>query len=607
MPSSAVVQPNYGLYFDRPEVNIPAKGLADGLNFRIKNGVLSALNVGWARFSTAWQLDGPVMLIVSFVPRNDIEHLVFVTLKTIYQYDSATDDAFDLNPKYATGTVAVSGTAVTGTGTTWTTNVKAGDKLTFGTAVGKSAKLTWYIVQSVTDNTHLVLTTSAGTIGAGSSYTVSKSFQGDKRDQWDWDVFTKDGASGDDLLFLTNGVDSIVTWNGTAATVVLHPELGFTATSVTAFSNMMIYGKLVEGVNNLPTSIINSDIGLPLHAGSTGTGVSQEFIVHDLSDKIILMLPMADNLAIYSERTITMVQFIGDPLIFAFRQSAHGYGIVGRSAAADFGDHHEFINVDAQYAFDGVALKEINSHVFREAIRRGDPGRRNFTMSHFDEQQGDLIWSIPGTTDPASPNADIASGDRQGNFAFVEHYLEDVPNGVETPFSYRQFPFTATGYYLRKTGLTWAAVSAKWQEYNYSWNDQFFQAAFPQNLAGDDVGKIYILSESQTGDGVALPSFVRFGRTVLGTGRERGMLRRVYPFIETTQTQVSVTVWLADHASGALHSVGPYLYDGTHPEGGHFVSVFHRGRYSSIQYGSPAGLPWVLDGHDYDMTPGPKR
>jgi len=602
--STAVVQPNYGLYYDRPEINIGPKSLADGLNFRIKNGVINANNLGWQRFSTLWQLDGPVMLILGFIPRNDIEHLVFVTLKSIYAYDSATDDALKLNNTYATGTVAVAGTAVTGTGTLWLANVKAGDTITFGTAVGRSAKLTWYTVQTVIDNTHITLATSAGTIGAGASYTVSKTYQGDKRDQWDWDIFTQDGDTGDDLLFLTNGVDPVVTWNGVATTVTNHPELGFTCQALTAFSNMMIYGKLVYGVDNLPTSIINSDVGLPLHAGDTGTGISEQFIVHDGSDKIVLMLPLADNLAIYSDRTITMVQFIGDPLIFAFRQAAHGYGIVGRGAAADFGDHHEFVNVDAQYGFDGVGLHESNSHVFREAIRRGDPDRRAFTFSHFDEQNGDLIWSIPGTTDPATTQT---NANRQGAFAFVEHYLEDVPDGIETPFSYRQFPFVSTGYYLRKTGITWSQITQQWQEYNYGWNDQFFQAAFPQNLAGDDDGLIYILSETQTGNGVALPSFVRFGRFPLGSGRERGMLRRVYPFAETTPTQLQVKIWMSDHASGQMTLAGTYTYDGTQPEGGHFVSVFHRGRYTSIQYGSPEGLAWVLDGHDYDGTAGGRR
>ena len=85
------------------------------------------------------------------------------------------------------------------------------------------------------------------------------------------------------------------------------------------------------------------------------------------------------------------------------------------------------------------------------------------------------------------------------------------------------------------------------------------------------------------------------------------MLRRVYPFVETTNTQVEVKAWLTDDAAGQLHLAGTYTYNGLQPEGGHFVSVFHRGRFASIQYGSPTGEGWVLDGHDYDATPGGKR
>lgn len=603
--STAVLQPNYGLYFDRPEAAIPAKGLADGLNFRIKNGVVDALNLGWARFSTLWTLDGPVNLIISFIPRNAVESLIFVTNKSIYKYDAAADDAIKLNTIYAAGTVAVATTVVTGVGTLFLANVKAGDTITFGTAVGRSAKLTWYTVLLVTDNTHLTLTSSAGTIGAGSTYTVSVAFQGNKRDQWDWDIFTQDGTSGNDLAFFTNGVDKVLTWDGLATTVTPHPELGFTCTSLTAFSNMMIYGNLVYGVQGaLPTTIVNSDIGLPLHAGDTGTGVAGQFIVHDGSDHIVQMLPLADNLVIYSERTLTMVQFIGAPLVFAFRQAAHGYGLVGRAALADFGDHHEFVNVDAQYGFDGVGLKEINSHVFREAIRRGDPNRREFTLSHFDEQNGDLIWGIPGTTDPTTNQV---TADRQGNFAFVEHYLEDVPVNVDTPFSYRQFPFTATGYYQRKIGLTWSNIVGQWQNFNYSWNDQFFQLAFPQNLAGNDYGNIFILSASQTGDGAVLPSFARTGRLAMGSGRERGMIRRIYPFAEPTNITLQVVVWMADHAAGALSNKGTYNFNTALVEGGHFVSPFRRGRYLSFQFGSAAGEPWVMDGWDYDMNYGGMR
>ena len=71
---------------------------------------------------------------------------------------------------YTTGTVAVSGTAVTGTGTTFTTAM-VGMKIAFGTQ-GIANVSTWYTIASFTSTTSITLTSSAGTIGAGSVFII---------------------------------------------------------------------------------------------------------------------------------------------------------------------------------------------------------------------------------------------------------------------------------------------------------------------------------------------------------------------------------------------------------------------------------------------------
>lgn len=71
---------------------------------------------------------------------------------------------------YRQGTVAVTNgsTAVTGTTTAWSTNVKAGDGFSLDGA-------TWYEVASVTDNTHLVLASNfGGSTTSGASYAIDR-------------------------------------------------------------------------------------------------------------------------------------------------------------------------------------------------------------------------------------------------------------------------------------------------------------------------------------------------------------------------------------------------------------------------------------------------
>jgi hypothetical protein len=73
---------------------------------------------------------------------------------------------------YTTGTVAVSGTAVTGTGTLWQTDrMCVGSRIGFGSTDPNQIG-TWYEISAITNNTSITLTGSAGTINANSVYCI---------------------------------------------------------------------------------------------------------------------------------------------------------------------------------------------------------------------------------------------------------------------------------------------------------------------------------------------------------------------------------------------------------------------------------------------------
>jgi hypothetical protein len=73
--------------------------------------------------------------------------------------------------KAINGTVAVAGTAVTGTGTTFLAKACVGNRIGFG-STNSAAISTWYEIASITNDGALVLTTTAGTIAAGTSYVI---------------------------------------------------------------------------------------------------------------------------------------------------------------------------------------------------------------------------------------------------------------------------------------------------------------------------------------------------------------------------------------------------------------------------------------------------
>ena len=68
---------------------------------------------------------------------------------------------------YTDGTASVSGTAVTGSGTTWqSSSLAVGTRIGFGSS-DPTQITTWYEIASVDSNTGITLTTNAGTIGSG--------------------------------------------------------------------------------------------------------------------------------------------------------------------------------------------------------------------------------------------------------------------------------------------------------------------------------------------------------------------------------------------------------------------------------------------------------
>ena len=73
---------------------------------------------------------------------------------------------------YTTGTVAVSGTAVTGTGTAFqTSKLSVGTRIGFGNTDPKQISA-WYEIAAIGSDTSITLTASAGTIGAGASFVI---------------------------------------------------------------------------------------------------------------------------------------------------------------------------------------------------------------------------------------------------------------------------------------------------------------------------------------------------------------------------------------------------------------------------------------------------
>jgi hypothetical protein len=618
--STAVIKPNLGLYYDRPAIALSPGALQDGLNFRIKQGNLNNLNLGWSTYKSL-QLNGPVTLINQFTTSAGVDYLMFGTPTDLYQYAGTTLSY--LSPIYATGTVTASGTAVTGSGTAWATtpsgdtwaNAKAGDQISFGSATQNLVSATWHTIASVNSGTSITLTSSAGTVAGGTAYTIRRRFTGAAfTNPWEFDYFIDANPAGADVIVLTNGIDNVVSWNGTDAQVVKHTEFGFTCANIVQFGDMMLYLNVLQGSTYLGTTMLNSDEGAPFAVGNASAGVAGQFIVQGQPDPILAAKRIGPYLAIYCQHNVIMCTLTGNATVFAFRIAVANKGPIGPNAIAQFPMEHQFIGPDSMYKFDGSNAEPVNTHIWRSILGTLDHLRAGNIFTFLDETNGEQIWSVPQTTDSGAGT--ITS---PGAFAWVEHYLEETAGqaqsaliasamGINRPYSKRTFAFTAIGNSLNASAVTWAQLTQAWSTYNIRWNDAFFSASFPIILVGDNSGFLWQLNASQQGAGTPLSSFVTFGRRALIDGRMRGLLRRIYPFVSQFSSNLTVTAGFADFASGPITTSPSFSFNQAMSTQGQFmVPVYRRGRYLDLGFGDATGNPWIINGYDMDILPGGMR
>lgn len=594
--STAVIPVNMGLYLNRQPLEVPLSAVQDGNNFRVFDGELTNDSIGYITSGDP-QLNGPITLIYRFQTRTLGDHTVIGTPSDLYH--KTTSGITYLTPRYAVGTVAVSGATpavVTGTGTDWSPLIRQGDQISFGNNAQNSLTATWYTIDIVTDDTHLTLTTAvAGApIGAGSQYTIRRLFQPGAEDIWDVEPFINDPAQLD-WLYITNGADPIYRWDGTSTQVTPSAVTGFTCKHLAVYSNMMLYMNLLQSGDTLSADLVNSNVGDP---EDVTTGLSEQFKVHDEAGEIVGARRIGDNLAIYSKRNVVLAQFIGGDVVFVFRKVVANAGPLSPRLVVDFGDYHEFIHNDNMYRFDGASVARMNDHIWQAVLRNVDPNRLKYGHGFINEQFGEALWWVPIAGD-AGQAADVC---------YSEHYLEQKDPRVAIPHGRRSYPFTAAGLFTEQTTLTWDDISDQWDMYAGKWDDIENLASFPTFLVGDENGNLWIGNRGVNAGGVAQRSFVHFGRRPTAEGKSRNLIWRIYPIARDPTgvgDDLMVTTYLSDHGHGPVAQDGTQSFLFPLAEGGHFVTVRRRARFAEIEFSMETlNGTWGLEGYDWDIRPG---
>jgi hypothetical protein len=619
-------RPNLGVYLDRSPIDIDPRGMRDCRNVRILNKRLRSDGLGWdvfpelQSFANRINLDGEqCRFIGEHVSQAGSRTLMLANKNDIFRYNAIASppEVKYLTPIYSTGTVTSGGTenkTITGVDTFWDTNIttlptadgygknaKAGYMIAFGDASEVALDATWYEIDAVAGDTELTVLTDPGSV-SGADYTIRQKMQCEVTDIWNAVTFKGSldaSPSGADITYITNGVD-MMWWDGADAQVTwFYP--GFIGKRVFVYKQSLAFNHITESGNKKISAIRYTQLLHPENFATLGAG---EIVAADAVTELYRVMPIGDQIACYHGSDVILLQYVGAPLYYIARVALPGVGIVGPGALIDHGNYHSFISHDAAYKFDGVSSIEHAPQVFREVLRTIAPDRIEQTYAYQDKEHGEIIWSVPLTTDgQADPQPPVT--------AYVEHYLEDVGPNLPVPMTIRDFPFTAVGTYERTGALTFAdypeSVEGQFDQTALRWDDRNFQDQFPQLIAGDDDGNVWILNESNSRNGGGFLSYAKFPRFAVGDGEYKGLIHRVEPHTTTREGATDYTLYvrltLYDSADGGYLSTSVGNFDMSQ-KALRYVPMRTAARYAALTYWtSGADQPWDLGGHEVKVSP----
>lgn len=584
-----------GLFLDRSPDFIPDGGVADVLNARVRDGKVSTEGIGQS-ILMATALSDPIIGIDTFTTTSGSSTLLIGTRRDIVRYDAALEDGRFINVFYNTGTVdTVDGSdIVAGTGTTWSTNLKAGDFIHFGSSSENQISETWYEIESVDSNTQITLVNAfSGSDLTGADYNARITFTATAQDYWVSDTFPNaptgavSSLGAGDHWYSTNGTE-IVVWDGSATSVVEISGSGFLDFScrcLAYYKNMMLYANVDDG-DVKPTTIINSAIGDPENVATLEAG---EFIVAESIDFILALRRMGDLIVSYCQNSISITQFVGDPVYFASRTVSDEVGVFGGNAIVDMGTFHEFLGIDRAYRFDGASMVPYGDHVLQKVLETADRERPEKAVGHRSLESGEVYWVIPQVTDDTGSNGGAL-------YAWTEHYRE-VQKRSHIPFMKREMPATAMGDYRKTTaggrfsdyvGITFAGLAVRF-------SDRSLVADFKLPVFGNDDGEVYLI-DSLTSGGMTAP-FVELPRRRLFDGDVRGIIEKFEPYIDFEGgVDLTITPRAYDRWDDNAPDTESASYD-AEQDGARYVARRSSGRYWDARLTSPAGAAWKLSGY----------
>lgn len=335
-----------------------------------------------------------------------------------------------------------------------------------------------------------------------------------------------------------------------------------------------------------PTSV-PTDYDITSTTNLAGTNVLNGNYGH-----LIDQLTLGDSNLIYAERGVFVMDQIGGPLVFQFRDLFTDDGIINRGAVAELSGQHLVVGQKDIYIHDGNQKRSIaNNRVRKQFYNELDDTRSVYCISVTERSE---VWICYGNND--APDAQSA------NRALIYNWNQDA-------FTFIDLPNCRALTYSDKLGsvVTWASLTQSYNEISQSW-DALSKTTEANNIAlfGLDFvnSKLLTMNDSNGAAGSAFSAFLEATKLDLDSvlGKATNTVKQINQIMPQIEGVGTVTFELGS----SMAPQDPVNWQKTHIyniESDHKIDTRVAGRYLALRIESNNNNgTWQLTGLDIDVA-----
>tara|TARA_R110000796_G_scaffold142745_1_gene259281 strand:+ start:478 stop:1950 length:1473 start_codon:yes stop_codon:yes gene_type:complete len=130
---------------------------------------------------------------------------------------------------------------------------------------------------------------------------------------------------------------------------------------------------------------------IPTSANSAG-----DLIIREIDSNIVAAAPIANNIAVYGEKSMFLVRYIGSPLYFGYKKSLSSRGASSKYSVVTVGRKQYVMSEDAFYVTDGSTFQDIDNDDIRgQVFEDFNGGQQKKIIGWHDEENTEIRWYYP--------------------------------------------------------------------------------------------------------------------------------------------------------------------------------------------------------------------